>query len=219
MDKQPEPAGAVERSFELERIIFFSDAVIAIAITLLAIELRPPDIGPGLNPAESGALLNAILDDWPRFLAFVLSFYIIAVFWIAHHRYFRYIKRYDEALIRINIVFLFFIVLVPFSSALLGEYGNLQTAIIIYALNLLGVGLAGAWLWNYASHDHRLVEPSLDPVFARRIQLRAFATPLASVIVILLTFIVGAYASFGWFLIFVFQFFTERHYRQMGMFK
>lgn len=191
----------IERSFELERIVFFSDAVFAIAITLLALELRVPD----LENETSAALLDAVIALWPKFFAFALSFWIIAVYWLAHHRYFRYIIRYDGGLIGRNLLILFWVVLMPFTTLMMGEYGNLQAAIWFYAGNMIALGLSGAWLWRHATRDHRLVAADLDPQLIRQLQARALATPLAALIVFLLTFVMGGFATLGFVLIFVFQ--------------
>ena len=84
-----------QEGLSLERIVFFSDAVIAIAITLLAIEIRLPELGN-----EGGdALMAALSGLWPRYLSFVISFLVIGSFWWVHHRVFRAVRRYDEALI------------------------------------------------------------------------------------------------------------------------
>lgn len=191
----------VERAFELERLVFFSDAVFAIAITLLAIELKVPE----LELESSDALLRGVFSEWPRLLAFALSFWIIAVYWVAHHRYFRYILYFDDGLMWRNLVLLFTIALIPFTSSLLGEYGNLSAAVWLYAVNMIALGLSGAWMWRHATQGHRLVASDLDPQLIRRMQWRAFATPLAGVIVILLTFVLGGFATVGFMLIFVFQ--------------
>lgn len=83
----------------LDRIVFFSDAVIAIAITLLVvgIEIRRP---------EGGGLTRALLDKWPDYVGFVLSFWVVGRHWIGHHRTFRYVVRWDPGLIYVNLVFL-----------------------------------------------------------------------------------------------------------------
>ncbi|HZQ06956.1 MAG TPA: TMEM175 family protein [Anaerolineae bacterium] len=133
----------IERMFELERIIFFSDAVFAIAITLLALELHVPDI----QVTSFAPVWNAILNNWPHFFAFALSFWIIATYWLAHHRCFRYIVRFDGGLIWRNFLVLFFIILLPFTTLVLGEYGNLPDGVVFYGLNMLALGLSLAWLW------------------------------------------------------------------------
>lgn len=198
-----------ERSFELERIVFFSDAVYAIAITLLAIELKVPEL-PYDDTAE---LYRALLSEWPRFLAFSFSFWIIAIYWVAHHRYFRYIKRYDDRLIMLNLLMLFFIALIPFTTSILGEYGNLPGGVWLYAVNMMLLGLSGAWLWRHATARHLLVDADLDPNLIQSIQLRALTTPLAALVVLALSFLIGGLASFGWFTIFIFRRWIEHRYR------
>lgn len=203
------PESTTERSFELERVVFFSDAVYAIAITLLAIELKVPEL-PFEDTAE---LYRALLSEWPRFLAFAFSFWIIAIYWVAHHRYFRFIKRYDERLIALNLLMLFFIVLIPFTTSVLGEYGNLAGGIWLYALNMLLLGLSGAWLWHHATSQQRLTDADLDPQLVRYMQWRALTTPIAAVVVIALSFFIGGLASIGWFSIFVIQRWLARRFK------
>jgi uncharacterized membrane protein len=206
--QEPKPE-SIERSFELERVVFFSDAVYAIAITLLALELKVPE----LEIQNTSELLRGVLAEWPRFLAFALSFWIIAIYWLAHHRYFRHIMRYDERLIALNFLMLFFLVLIPFTTLVLGEYGDFAGGVWLYAVDMLCLGLSSGWLWHHASAQRRLVRADMDARLVRHMQLRALTTPLAAVIVILLSFVLGGYASFGWFLIFPLQALLARRYR------
>ena len=94
----------------LERFVFFSDAVFAIAITLLALEIKPPD--PGLNAGEA-AWEAALLHLTPSVVAFVLGFYVIGNIWTAHHEVFRLVRRFDSRLLAPNMLLLFAVVLVP----------------------------------------------------------------------------------------------------------
>src|SRR5678810_781896 len=105
--------------FQLERFIFFSDGVFAICITLLVIEIKVPDhhdifSDPSLWKYLSGRSLN--------FLGFLISFGIIGHYWTVHHRIFGYVKKYTSSLFWINLAYLLSVVLLPFSSGLLGEY-------------------------------------------------------------------------------------------------
>jgi uncharacterized membrane protein len=105
----------------LDRVIFFSDAVFAIVMTLLILDIQVPEIPPDLVSAE---LPGRVLDLWPKFFSYVLSFLAVGTYWIAHHGTFRYIKSYDRNLISLNLLFLLSISFVPFPTALLGEYGE-----------------------------------------------------------------------------------------------
>lgn len=200
----PEPTeSGIKRAFELERLLYFSDAVFAIAITLMAIELRPPT---NLDPNTSEQLLRELLADWPHFFAFLLSFYIIAVYWVVHHRLFRYVIRYDEGLIGRNMILLFFVALVPFSTLLMGQDGDVPAAVVIYALSIIMLGLSVAWLWHHASTNYKLIVADLEPAAIRNILWRSLATPLAGVLVILLTPFIGSFAPIA----FVFSFLLHR---------
>jgi uncharacterized membrane protein len=155
------------RDLGLERIIFSSDAVMAIAITLLAVEVQVPEIA---RPLAATELPRALLSMAPKLSSFVISFAIIGVYWLAHHRYYRYIVRYDTRLLLLNLLFLFFIGILPFVTNLLGAYAYLPLANVAYALTV-------AALWWYASHDHRLVDEGLDPQLIRATAVRALSGP------------------------------------------
>jgi uncharacterized membrane protein len=159
----------------LERIVFFSDAVMAIAITLLVIDLKLPDIPSSLAAAELSTRLTELT---PRVMSFIISFAVVGVYWSSHHRYFNYIKRYDGRLIALNLVFLLFVALMPFFASLLGQYGYLPIALIAYALAVAATGLAIGLVWRYASYQHRLVDHDLDAGFIRVRNLVALVVPL-----------------------------------------
>jgi uncharacterized membrane protein len=158
----------------LERIVFFSDAVMAIAITLLAIDLKVPEIAAS---AASVELPRALSEMGPRFMSFIISFFVIGVYWMSHHRYFQFIQRYDSGLVVLNLLFLLFIVLMPFVAALFGQYYYLPLGMSLYAAAVAGTGLSMAVLWWYASHGHRLVDEHLDERFIRARSI-ALAVPL-----------------------------------------
>ena len=146
--------GGPNRGIELDRVAFFSDGVFAIAITLLVLEIRLPEPIPGSHPDLSGALLAEL---WPDFYSFLISFWFVGTLWIAHHRVFHYIRGYDRGLLLLNLFFLMWIVLLPFSSTLLSRYEDQQMAVIIYAAHVAVAELALAWVWRYASRT-----PPLD---------------------------------------------------------
>lgn len=131
----------VESGSEIERTVFFSDAVFAIALTLLALEIRPPAV-----PDDSAELRRALLGLWPHFFSFLLSFWVVGTYWMGHHRVFRYVRGYDRRLLSINLLFLMWVVLLPFSSSLLGGYTDQRIVAIIYATHIVLVGLSLYWV-------------------------------------------------------------------------
>jgi uncharacterized membrane protein len=139
-------------SMGLERLAFFSDAVFAIAITLLALEIRLPEEAAHAADAQLAEILIGL---WPKYLGYVVSFLVIGLFWIGHHRKFRLIERYDANLLILNTLMLMLVALAPFPTAVLSESGG-QLATILYAAFMVVTGLLYVALWLYASKDNRL---------------------------------------------------------------
>jgi len=162
---------------DTDRIAFFSDAVFAIALTLLVLDIKIPDVR---HPATQ--LLPAILDLWPQFLAYALSFAIIALNWVFHHRKFRAIIAYDTGLIWLNFLFLFFVAIVPFPTSLLSEYAPTgRVAIVLYASEVAILSLLQSLLWWYA-HHRRLLAKDIDRKLYRYVQRTGLASPLVFVV-------------------------------------
>jgi uncharacterized membrane protein len=134
---------------------------------------------------------------WPEFLSYVLSFLLLGVFWLMHHMIFDSIRWYNTTLSWLNIVFLMFVALLPFSTALFGEYRAEQTTAQVYGVNLLLVFIMASILFRYATGKHRLVDDDIDPGLVRGANLMgiiycviiiigiglSFVSPLASFIV------------------------------------
>jgi uncharacterized membrane protein len=156
----------------LERIIFFSDAVMAIAVTLLAVDIKPPDVGPS-------QLAAALVELSPKFVSFALSFMIIASFWVMHHMTFSYIRDYDYRLAWLNILFLMFIALTPFASSLLGAYIFNDSALMLYSFVIAMAGFTRASIWEYAVREHRFVDSSLSKDLIRKVRVRNMLAPIA----------------------------------------
>jgi uncharacterized membrane protein len=152
-----EPVVESGTNLGLERLIFFSDAVMAIAITLLALDVRLPDV-QGLTAAQ---LPRTLADMGPQFLAFGLSFFMIGSFWGAHHRIFLYIKHYDRGLLWLNLLFLFLVTAMPFVTSVLARFNGTLQAVLVYAAVVAAIGLVRAGMWRYATHHRRLVAEDL----------------------------------------------------------
>lgn len=137
---------ANEKVSGLERIVFMSDAVFAIALTLLVLEIKLP---PG-HPLSASEFAGAILGLLPKFYSYVLSFLVLAVYWMAHHQTFSHIVRYNARLMWFNLFMLLFVAFLPFSSGLLGEYGDYQLSWVIFALNYIAISILLSLVWLYA---------------------------------------------------------------------
>lgn len=131
----PQETSILKREFELERMILFSDAVFAIAITLLVIDIKFPEIGRNETNAEIRKAFQPVVI---RFFGFALSFLFIGVMWARHLEIFKYLRSYDKGVIIRNLCFLFFIVCFPF--VVTGFTENIRNGfmfpVIIYFVNI-----------------------------------------------------------------------------------
>jgi uncharacterized membrane protein len=138
-----------EEEKETARVEAFSDGVFAIAITLLVLELKVPH-----ELSRPPALLQALLHQWPSYLAFLVSFVTILIMWVNHHRLFTLIRKSDERLLIFNGLLLLVITIVPFPTALLAEYfqtENGRTVALLYSAHGFNIALAYTLLWRHAT--------------------------------------------------------------------
>ncbi len=180
----------------LERLVFFSDAVYAIAITLLVIDLRLPAGSGELNSAQ---LWNVLWSMTPQLFSYILSFLVIGSFWSNHHNKFRFIKSYDRRLIQINILLLMVVAFIPFPTSVLAESGN-ATATIFYAATIVLISLLSALLWWYPV-THNLVRPSLTPRERRLAVLKPLLTAAVFALSIVIAFYNADWAKYSWALL------------------
>lgn len=179
-----------------ERLVLFSDAVIAITITLLVLEIRLPE---GFGEYDDTALWHALVELAPRFLAYLISFAVIGVYWLNHHAKFNHIVGSSRGLLSINLLFLLFIGVVPFTTSLIAENGG-ALATAIYAGGMVCCGLSLMWIWAY-SGARGMIDPAL-PASRRRSTL--LSTLLSSIIFgasIPLAFLSADLAKWLWLLI------------------
>jgi len=134
-----------EKNLQLDRMVFFCDAVVAIAITLLVFNLKIDHV------SNNHLSFKNLLEPWKSFLAFLLSFLNIASFWKNHHSFFAYIKKIDERLLWFNIFWLFFIAILPFSTSLVSTYFFDSAAIFLYSVNTFIITIFQNTIWDYAS--------------------------------------------------------------------
>lgn len=177
-----------------DRLEFFSDAVFAIAMTLLVLDIRLPS-------TESEGLGAALLDLTPQYFAYVLSFAIIAINWTNHHRKFRVITGFDSRLVQLNLLLLLLVAFVPFPTSVLSEHGPETPAVVLYAATVGLIGVVQYALWAY-SRRAGLLNPVVDRG-VHRLVTRAVLTPPAVFAVSILVALLGQplLAMFSWLLI------------------
>lgn len=165
----------------------FSDGVLAIAITLLVLEISVPDARPG-------HLFDELLDSWPSYVAFILSFVVIGIMWVSHHSMFERIARVDRGLLFVNLLLLLGIAFLPFPTALLASYGteggsNSSVAAAFYSATMVFIGLAFTVMWVYLDRHRELLIEGIDPSLLRRSAKRSFVGPVVYGLSIGLAFI------------------------------
>lgn len=163
----------------------------AIAITLLVLQIDVPT-----SASSSSDLWHQIRDQAGDLFAFGLSFIVIGFFWIGNHRLMRQIKEFDRGLMVINIVYLGFIVLVPFTSQLIGEFGRYLTSIAFYATNLAVIGLLSYWIKMHILRNHLEVD---GYEWDLRLSAKSDLFNVGSfLLAIPLAYFIGTYALFLW---------------------
>ncbi len=179
---------------EFSRIVAFSDGVFAIAITLLVLNLS---VDTNLSADELAA---EIWDQRENFLAYAISFAVIGRFWLVHHRFFGQVTAFDGRLIGLNMLYLSFIVLIPFSSQVLGEYGGQTTSVVVYAVNLSACILVGFWM---VADARRAGLTSIDAATHREGRIRSIYIASVFLASIPVAFVAPGFASLMWLVLFL----------------
>jgi len=141
------------------RLEAFSDGVFAIAGTLLVLELRVPD--------DTSDLSAALLRLWPAYAAYLVSFLTIGIIWVNHHTLLEHCRRVDRRFLYLNLLLLIAVGIVPFPTALVGQYilseHGATAALVVYGLGGLLIAIAFTGVFLYATHDQRLVGDGVAP--------------------------------------------------------
>jgi uncharacterized membrane protein len=188
----------LQRARDTVRLEALSDGVIAIAITLLILEIRVPAVDEA-SPQEAWAALRAL---WPQYLGYVISFTTIGIFWANHHLIFRFIARTNHYLILANLFLLFGIATIPFPTALMADtlgHPAERVGVTVYSGWFVVCAVAFNVLWLYAVRADGLLEPDADPAAIATVTRRfllgpplylaafllAFVSPVATLLVLL----------------------------------
>ena len=150
-------AGAMlERTHDPSRVLALSDGVFAIVITLLVLEVHVPELSQGQS------LSAALAEVRPSFNAFVITFILTGMYWVAHRDLFALIRRIDRGLVWLNILFLLPLCLLPFGAGMLGRYEQEPVALRIYGLVLVAIAVMRLVIWLYATNRPHLLWQRLD---------------------------------------------------------
>jgi uncharacterized membrane protein len=161
------------------RIENLEDGVFAIAMTIMIFDLKIPTI-------NEYSLAHNLWNLMPNFTGFFGSFFLLGVYWFGHRAAFHYIKFADHNYHWLNILLLAFVALVPFTTALFAKYYLDETAIFIYGINLILIGLTMYAQWLYATKDHRLIDEELSASIIRFAKLRTIFPPITYTLALLI---------------------------------
>jgi uncharacterized membrane protein len=185
----------LKKEFQLERMILFSDAVFAIAITLLAIEIKVPELNRHTATDEQlGYELGELI---PKFIGFFVSFFIIGLYWTIHHRMFGFVVNYTSRLLWLNLIFLLAVVLMPFSTAFYSVYiiRLLNTPVIIYVVNIVFLGVMNFILWLYMTHPKRHLVEGLSKEEKKYFSIRAITVPIVFIVIALVYLFISPHVA------------------------
>ena len=190
-------------NLEFERVLFFSDAVFAIAITLLVVDLRVP-ISATIRSAH---VLRAAVPDM---IGFGIGFVVIGLFWLGHHSLFRHIVAMNGSLIRLNLLFLGTIAFLPYPTALLSATSPTQVAsVVFFAVCVAAAGLTEAAIWLYALRIPRLVSTGVAPWQRRKVTLRMLVAPVVFLASIPVALVAPGSAEYVWIAVYVLDLFLN----------
>ena len=151
---------------ETTRTEAFSDAVIALAITLLVLDLHVP-----VRQTLTEPLTTALVHEWPSYAAYLTSFLVIGIIWVNHHAVFALIARIDRTALFLNLLLLMTVVAIPFTTALLSEYltagPDARTAALVYSAVMLAMSAGFSGLYTYIATHPALLAPGTDPAAVR----------------------------------------------------
>jgi uncharacterized membrane protein len=184
-----------ENEVEFSRIVAFSDGVFSIAITLLVLNLSLHNE----HLVTDHEVWTALGDQRENLVAYAISFAVIARFWLNHHRFFGEVTAFDGRLIGLNMLYLALVVLIPFSSEVLGEYGGRTPSVVVYAVNLAAVVIVG-FLMIADARQAGLT--TIDDRTQREGTVRAFFIASVFLLSIPLAFVDPHIAPFLWLILF-----------------
>lgn len=170
------------------RIEAFSDGIFAVAMTLLVLDIKIPIIAGGVGDAQVAQIFAQI---WPDVLLYMASFFVLSVLWTNHHFIFHaFAKEVNRQLNLLNMIYLMFVVLVPFSVQLISTYASSKIAVILYGLNIFIIVFFSTAMTRYVRRNKELLNPSLSQRTIHQAQFRSMIS--------LLFYPLGILCSFLW---------------------
>jgi|SRR5918995_4954098 uncharacterized membrane protein len=188
----------MQSKIRLEHVVSFSDAIFAFSITFMAVTIQIPNLPENLTQAQ--VIQNLIGKLGPRFAIYVISFFVIAAYWISYHQIFNHIVDSHVAIVWLNLLFLFFITIIPFAVDLQIDYGLYRVIFILYALVLTAAGASLTLIWLHAMKS-RLLDKTMNQTDIQSILLESIVLPSVFVISIFVSIVDLEIAYYFWMVI------------------
>jgi uncharacterized membrane protein len=185
-------------NLDFGRVVFFTDAVFAIAMTLLVVEIGVPETVEGASD-DPGVLIDLLQDKVPLVLAFLIGCFVIGSYWVAHHRFASGLAAVDRGFLGLTVVYLAFVALLPFPTGVLGEFGSNPVSAVTFAANMIAVSVMEAVLFRHARRRGLLRQEWPEPVY-RWTMLASLSPVMMFALSVPLAFIDTKLAVVLWFL-------------------
>ena len=195
---------------KVEHVISFSDAVFAFAITLMALTIDIPDLPLDLSQSE---LLQRLDDFYPQFEDYIISFAVIAIFWISYHQVFNHIKGSHISMVYLSLLFLLLITLLSLTTSFVTNYASYQIPYIIYCIIVIMASSLLALIWWFATKQHRLVDKGIHPLFIKGTFFVLISLPIIFGISIVISFVDLGIAQYFWLSIIPVNIWIRQKYR------
>lgn len=187
----------IDRQIRLEHVTSFADAIFAFSITFMAITINIPNLAQNLTQAQ---VIDKLSESLPEFEIYVISFFMIGIYWIAYHQIFNHIVGSHQITTWLTLVFLFFITLIPLATNMQIGYGSYQIVFVLYALVLTIAGALSTIIWLHATNN-KLINQNMTQIEIHCVLLESTLSPAVFLLSILVSFIDLQIAYYFWLVI------------------
>ena len=187
----------IDRQIRLEHVTSFADAIFAFSITFMAITINIPNLAQNLTEAQ---VIDKLSESLPEFEIYVISFFMIGIYWIAYHQIFNHIVGSHQITTWLTLVFLFFITLIPLATNMQIGYGSYQIVFVLYALVLTIAGALSTIIWLHATKN-KLINQNMTQIEIHCVLLESTLSPAVFLLSILVSFIDLQIAYYFWLVI------------------
>jgi uncharacterized membrane protein len=195
---------------KLEHVISFSDAVFAFAITLMAISIDIPNLPTNLTQSQ---LVDKLYEMYPQVESYLISFAVIAIFWVSYHQVFNHIMGSPIQIVYLNLLFLMLITLLSLSTSLVINYGSFQIPYIVYCTIVIMTSSLLAVIWWYATRDRKLINKNINPLFVKGVMVNLLSLPAVFSLSIFVSFMDLNIAQYIWLGIVPLSFIIRKKYK------